>query len=170
MFSKQRLRPKNFQQKKLATKQSLITWPKTKLIGLTQKHWFNPLTNWKPWFDPKLKQNKQLNQKHKIFLKNKSNNKNIKNTMNFQIVTQKAQITNQTSFHAINDNVLSVIMRKSRIKHSFSSINTQKPRLIKICLGSWKNLIICINICYWCILTLDYLLKMGVNTDKNFHW
>jgi len=47
--------------------------------------------------------------------------------MNIQIVTQQAQITNQTRFHAINGNVLFVIMRKLRIKHSFSSNNTQKP-------------------------------------------
>jgi hypothetical protein len=48
----------------------------------------------------------------------------MKNTMNIQTETQQAQITNQTSFLAINVNVLFVIMHRLRIKHPFYSINT----------------------------------------------
>jgi hypothetical protein len=46
--------------------------------------------------------------------------------MNIQTKTQQTQITNKTSFHAIKGKALFVIMRRSRIKHPFSSINTQK--------------------------------------------
>ena len=52
----------------------------------------------------------------------------MKKTINIQTETQQTQITNQTIFHAIKATILSVIIRKSRIKHPFSSINTQKSR------------------------------------------
>ena len=48
--------------------------------------------------------------------------------MNIPTETQQTQITNQISFHAIKGMILFVIMRRSRIKHLFSSINTQKPQ------------------------------------------
>jgi hypothetical protein len=52
----------------------------------------------------------------------------MKSTMNIQTETQKTQITYQTSFHAIKGYVLFIVMRRSRIKHPFSLINTQKPQ------------------------------------------
>ena len=48
----------------------------------------------------------------------------MKNTMNIQTETQQVQIKNETSFFAINVNVLFIIMHRLRIKHPFYSINT----------------------------------------------
>jgi len=50
----------------------------------TRKHWCNLEPNQKPWFDPKLKQNKQLNQKHikTIYKKTKTKNFMTKNRLN----------------------------------------------------------------------------------------
>jgi hypothetical protein len=46
--------------------------------------------------------------------------------MNIQTETQQIDITNKTSFYAIKDKILFVIMHRSRIKHPFYFINNHK--------------------------------------------
>jgi len=60
--------------------------------------------------------------------------------MNIQIETQQIDITNKTSFCAIKDKILFVIMHKSRIKHPFYFINNHKPRFDQNVFGQLKEL------------------------------